>query len=171
MWFGSAERGKKIEIPPMTVQCKIEAILSPPSCASFFGGRVTAPGVECRRHSTWGSKAYIADIQVKDVDGKVEKHLEHNFIDFVKVCDRMIVLASRPRSTSTTGWLKPSCSLCDKVTSTVLVKGRFGDFFRTTVGVRLGCPYFECLFNIFLEKIMQNTFDTSASIGEQLVMQ
>ena len=52
--------------------------------------------------------------------------------------------------------------------SAVLLNNQIGSFFRTTVGVRQGCHLSPVLFNLFLERIMQETLDdhlTSISIG------
>ena len=52
--------------------------------------------------------------------------------------------------------------------SAVLLNKDLGEFFQTTVGVRQGCLLSPVLFNIYLEKIMQDTLldhHTSISIG------
>jgi hypothetical protein len=52
--------------------------------------------------------------------------------------------------------------------SAVLLNNNLGDFFKTTVGVRQGCPLSPVLFNIYLEHIMKealHNFHTSISIG------
>ena len=62
--------------------------------------------------------------------------------------------------------------LCDKAQSAVLVNGSTEDWFRTTVGVRLGCLLSPTLFNIFLERIMCEALDAhegSVSIGRRLI--
>ena len=48
------------------------------------------------------------------------------------------------------------------------MNGSLGERFRTTDGVRLGCPPSPTLFNIFLERIMSDAVgehDGKASIG------
>ena len=63
-------------------------------------------------------------------------------------------------------------SLYDKAQSAVLFNGSTGDWFRTTVRVRKGCPLSPTLFNIFLERIMCEALDDhegSVSIGGRLI--
>ena len=52
--------------------------------------------------------------------------------------------------------------------SAVLLNTQVGEFFNTTVGVRQGCLLSLILFNLFIEKIVQETLHdhlTSISIG------
>ena len=103
----------------------------------------------------------------------VEKHLEHqkelyhNFIDFKKAFDRVWheglwrVLKEYNIDNRLIEVIK---SLYGEATSAVLMNGNVGDFFPTTVGVRQGCPLSPVLFNISLEKIMQNAL--TPDIGE-----
>ena len=59
-------------------------------------------------------------------------------------------------------------TLYENSSSAVLLNNQQGEFFQTTVGVRQGCLLSPVLFNIFLEKIMQETLQdhhTSISIG------
>ena len=46
-------------------------------------------------------------------------------------------------------------AVCDNSSIAVLLNSQLGEFFRTTVGVRQGCFLSPILFNLFLEKIMQ----------------
>ena len=58
--------------------------------------------------------------------------------------------------------------LYDKATSAVQMNGSIGEWFRTTVGVRQGCPLSPTLFNVFLERIMSDALkehDGKVSIG------
>ena len=58
--------------------------------------------------------------------------------------------------------------LYDHSSSAVLLCNQIGSFFRTTVGVRQGCLLSPVLFNLFLERIMQEALDnhtTSISVG------
>ena len=59
-------------------------------------------------------------------------------------------------------------SLYDNASSAVYLNNNIGDWFRTTVGVRQGCLLSPTLFNIFLERIMEEALenhDGSVSIG------
>jgi hypothetical protein len=59
-------------------------------------------------------------------------------------------------------------SLYADATSAVLIQNRTGEFFNNTVGVRQGCLLSPALFNIFLERIIQEAltdFEPSVSIG------
>ena len=52
--------------------------------------------------------------------------------------------------------------------SAVKINGSIGEWIRTTVGVRQGCPLSPTLFNIFLERIMSDALeehDGKVSIG------
>ena len=63
-------------------------------------------------------------------------------------------------------------NLYNKVTSAVLFNGSIGDWFRTTVGVRQGCPLSPTLFNIFLERIMTDSLEDhegTVSIGGRTI--
>ena len=62
--------------------------------------------------------------------------------------------------------------LYDKATSAVYYNGSTGDWFRTTVGVRQGCPLSPTLFNLFLERIMTDALqehEGTVSIGGRTV--
>ena len=63
-------------------------------------------------------------------------------------------------------------NLYDKAQSAVLFNCSTGEWFRTTVGVRLGCLLSPTLFNIFLVRIMCEALDDhegSVSIGGRLI--
>ena len=49
--------------------------------------------------------------------------------------------------------------LYDKATSAVQMNGSIGEWFRTTVRIRLGCLLSPTLFNIFLERIMSDALE------------
>ena len=59
-------------------------------------------------------------------------------------------------------------ALYENSSSAVLLNSQLGEFFSTTVDVRQGCLLSPILFNLFLEKIMQETLHdhhTSIPIG------
>ena len=107
----------------------------------------------------------------------IENHLQHqqdlfhNFIDFKKAFDRVWhdglwhVLGGYGVDNRIVGVIE---DLYKQSSSAVLLNNQIGNFFQTTVGVRQGCLLSPVLFNIFLEKIMQETLEdhvTSISIG------
>ena len=49
--------------------------------------------------------------------------------------------------------------LYDKATCAVQMNGSIGEWFKTTVRVRQGCPLSLTLFNIFLEQIMSDALE------------
>ena len=58
--------------------------------------------------------------------------------------------------------------LYNKATSAVLMNGKLGEWFRTTIGFRQGCLLSTTLFNIFLERIMTDALEDhvgTVSIG------
>lgn len=107
----------------------------------------------------------------------IEKHLEHqrqlyhNFIDFKKAFDRVWHdgLWQVMRSFNIEeGLIQMVAALYKNASSAVLLNNQLGEFFAMTIGVRQGCLLSPILFNIFLEKIMQDTLHnhlTSISIG------
>ena len=54
---------------------------------------------------------------------------------------------------------QPYQNLYDKATIAVLFNSSIGDWFRTTVAVRQGCPLSSTLFSIFLERIMADALE------------
>ena len=63
-------------------------------------------------------------------------------------------------------------NLYNKATSAVLINSSIGDWFRTTVGVRLVCLLSPTLFNIFLERIVTDTLEDhegTVSIGGRTI--
>ena len=63
------------------------------------------------------------------------------------------------------GVVQAILALYENSSSGVLLNSQLVEFFKTTVGVRQGCLLSPILFNLFLEKIMQETHLTSISIG------
>ena len=107
----------------------------------------------------------------------MEKHLQHqrelfhNFIDFKKAFDRVwhdgLWQVLRGFNIEE-GLVQVIQELYRDASSAVLLNGQIGNFFKTTVGVRQGCLLSPVLFNLFLEKIMQETLHdhhTTISIG------
>ncbi|CAH1266623.1 Hypp3444 [Branchiostoma lanceolatum] len=107
----------------------------------------------------------------------IEKHLQHqrdlfhNFIEFKKAFDRVwhdaLWWVLRGFGVEE-GLIQTIEALYEKASSAVFLNNRVGEFFRTTVGVRQGCLISPVLFNLYLEKIMQDTLQdhhTSISIA------
>ncbi|CAH1250101.1 Hypp8767 [Branchiostoma lanceolatum] len=107
----------------------------------------------------------------------IEKHLQHqrdlfhNFIDFKKAFDRVwhdgLWWVLRGFGVEE-GLIQTIEALYEKASSAVFLNNRVGEFFRTTVGVHQGCLISPVLFNLYLEKIIQDTLQdhhTSISIG------
>lgn len=98
----------------------------------------------------------------------IEKHLQHNkdiyhnFIDFKKAFDRVWqagLWQVMREFNFDNNIVKIIQALYDNASSAVLFNNQVGDFFKTPVGVRQGCPLSPTLFNIFLEHIMLRTLD------------
>ena len=96
----------------------------------------------------------------------IEKHLQHqrdlfhNFIDFKMVFDRIChagLWKIRRSFNIEEGLVQAIQALYENSSTTVLLNSQLGEFFNTTVGVRQGCLLSPILFNLFLEKIMQET--------------
>ena len=110
----------------------------------------------------------------------IEKHLQHqrglfnNFTDFKKSYDRVwhASLWQVLKSLDIEEGLLQAIQALYNFSSAVLVNSQLGEFFKATVGVCQGCLLSPILFNLFLEKIMQETlYDhyTSISIGEKSI--
>ena len=90
-----------------------------------------------------------------------EKYLQHQqglyhvFIDFKQAFDRVwhAALWATMKYISA-NLIRVITNLYDKATSAVLFNSSIKEWFRTTVGVRLGCLLSPTPFNIFLERIM-----------------
>ena len=110
-----------------------------------------------------------------------EKYLQHQqdlyhvFVDFKKAFDRVWheALWSTMRLYNINENLTRAIeSLYNHATSAVYLDSKIGDWFRTTVGVRQGCLLSPTLFNIFLERIMDDALEDhegSVSIGGRAI--
>ena len=104
-----------------------------------------------------------------------QQNLYHIFIDFKKAFDRVwheALWATMRKYNINASIIWAIENLYDKAQSAVLVNGNTGEWFRTTVGVRLRCLLSPTLFNIFLERIMCEALDGhegSVSIGGRLI--
>ena len=94
-----------------------------------------------------------------------------NFLDFKKTCDRVwhAGLCQVLRNFNIEeGLVQAIQALYEIFSSAVFLNSKLGEFFKTTISVRQGCLLSPILFNLFLEKIMQETLHdhhTSISIG------
>ena len=96
----------------------------------------------------------------------IEKHLQHqrdlfhNFIDFKKAFNWVwhdgLWHVLRGFNIEK-GLIQVIQTLYDHATSAVLLNNQLGEFFQMTIGVRQGCILSPTLFNLFLERIMQET--------------
>jgi len=104
-----------------------------------------------------------------------QQHLYHTFIDFKKAFDRVwhAALWSTMRKYNINANLVNVIEqLYNKASSAVLINGSKGEWFRTTVGVRQGCLLSPTLFNIFLERIMEEALENhegTVSIGGRTI--
>ena len=100
-----------------------------------------------------------------------QQDLFHVFIDFKKAFDRVwhkALWATMNLYSINANLINTIKSLYDNASSAVYLNNNIGDWFRTTVGVRQGCLLSPTLFNIFLERIMEEALenhDGSVSIG------
>ena len=92
-------------------------------------------------------------------------------MDFKKAFDRVwhtALWATMKKYNISTNLIQVIKNFYNKATSAVLFNSSIGDWFRTTVGVRQGCPLSPTLFNIFLERIMTDALEDhedTVSIG------
>ena len=101
-----------------------------------------------------------------------EKHIErgrklyHNFVDFKKAFDRVWhegLLKVMRHFNIDDNIIAIIENIYKKTNSTVLVNNKTRTFFNTSVEVRQGCLLSPTLFNIFTEKIMQDTLEDNCS--------
>ena len=95
-------------------------------------------------------------------------------MDFKKAFDRVwhAALWAPIRLYINANLIKVIESLYNKASSAVYLNGSIGEWFRTTVGVRLGCLLSPTLFNIFLERIMIDALEQhegAVSIGGRTI--
>ena len=100
-----------------------------------------------------------------------QRDLFHNFTDFEKPFGRVwhegLWQVLRIFNIEE-GLVRAIKTLYEIANSAVLLNSQLGEFFETTVGVRQGCLLSLILFNLFLEKITQESLHdhlTSISIG------
>ena len=110
-----------------------------------------------------------------------EKYMEHQqdlfhvFIDFKKAFDRVwheALWATMKLYSINANLINIIKSLYDKASSAVYMNNNIGEWFRTTVGVRQGCLLSPMLFNIFLERIMEEALENhagSVSVGGRTI--
>ena len=112
------------------------------------------------------------------LDEKYRQHqqnLYHVFIDFKKAFDRVWHAAlweTMKRYNINRNLIQAIENLYNKASSAVIYNGNFGEWFRTTVGVRQGCLLSPTLFNLFLERIMSDALenhDGSVSIAGNVI--
>ena len=106
-----------------------------------------------------------------------EKHLQHqcnlfnSFTDFKKACDSVWHVSLRKVLRSFNmheGLVQAIQALYENTSSAVLLNSQLGEIFKTKVSVPSGMLPVPILFNLFLEKIMQETLHdhhTSISTG------
>ena len=133
--------------------------------------RVEAKGEELLAEEQTGLRpGRSTEEQIFNTRVMTEKHLQHhhdlfrNFIDFKKEFDRVLHTGLRQvlRSFNVEEELvKAIQALYENSSSAVLLNSQLGEFFESTVGVRQGCLLSPILFNLFLEKIMQDSLHPS----------
>ncbi|KAK3895277.1 hypothetical protein Pcinc_000994 [Petrolisthes cinctipes] len=104
-----------------------------------------------------------------------QQDIYHLFVDFKKAFDRVwhdALWATMHKYNMGQKLIETIRQLYARAGSAVLMQGGVGDWFRTTVGVRQGCPLSPTLFNIFLERIMTDALEDhmgTVSIGGQTI--
>ena len=104
-----------------------------------------------------------------------QKDLYHVFIDFKKAFDRVwheALWATMKLYNINANLIQIIESLYNKATSAVFMNNNIGEWFRTTVGVRQGCLLSPTLFNVFLERIMEDALENhegSVNIGGRTI--
>ena len=104
-----------------------------------------------------------------------QQELYHVFIDFKKAFDRVwhkALWSTMRLYNFNVNLIHVIENLYNKTNSAVYLNGDIGDWFRTTVRVRLGCLLSQTLFNIFLERIMTDAIEDhqgTVSIGGRTI--
>ena len=104
-----------------------------------------------------------------------QQNLYHVFVDFKKAFDKVwhVALWAIMRLYNINANLIRTIEcLYDKATSAVLLDNNIGEWFRTTIGVRQGCLLSPTLFNIFLERIIDDALkdhEGTVSIGGKTI--
>ena len=104
-----------------------------------------------------------------------QEDLYHVFIDFKKAFDRVwhaALWATMRLYGINANLINAIQNLNNKATSAVCFNGSTGGWFRSTVGVRLGCLLSPTLFNIFLERIVADALEdhkSTVSIGGRTI--
>ena len=105
-----------------------------------------------------------------------QQDLYHVFVDFKKEFDRVwhaALWATMNVYNINGSLIKLIQNLYNKAASAVYLNNSIGDWFRTTVGVRQGCLLSPTLFNLFLERIMEDALEGhegTVSIGGRTVV-
>ena len=130
------------------IKPKTEAILSE-SQAGFRKDRSTVEQVLnlrliCEKHRNHQSKVY------------------HNFIDFKKAFDRIWhqgLWHTMKKYKIGKGMINLVQQLYEHAKTTVMIGDTYSDWFISTVGVRQGCILSPTLFNLFLERILNDALE------------
>ena len=140
---------------------RIEAVLSE-NQAGFRKGRSTTEQITNLRNLCEKSRNH-------------NHLLFHNFIDFKKAFDRVWhealwdTMIRYNIGKEVTFLIK---SLYETAKNTVMVNNDYSSWFKSNVGVRQGCILSPVLFNLFLERIMNDTlekFDGGAKCGGRII--
>ena len=105
-----------------------------------------------------------------------QQDLYHVFVDFKKAFDRVwhaALWATMNLYNINGNIIKLIKNLYNKATSAVSLNNSTGDWFKTTVGVRQGCLLSPTLFNILIERIMEDALEGhegTVSIGGRSVI-
>ena len=100
-----------------------------------------------------------------------KQNLYHVFTDFKKAFDRVwheALWTTMRKYNINASIIRATENLYDKAQSAGVFNGRTGEWFRTTEGVRQGCLLSPTLFNVFLERIMDE-HEGSFSIGGRII--